>query len=95
MPAAVRPSQRLRWQASIRRVDLHPRLAEVRCPALVCVGRADPQTPVRAAEAIAAALPAGRLQVLPRSGHYPQVEEPEELLRVVTGFLSEDQMPSA
>jgi pimeloyl-ACP methyl ester carboxylesterase len=82
------PPPRARWQASVRRVDLRPRLGEISAPALVCVGRHDPQTPWADNAAIAAALPAGRLEVLERSGHYPFVEEPDRFAAVVAGFLS-------
>jgi pimeloyl-ACP methyl ester carboxylesterase len=39
------PPPRARWQASVRRVDLRARLRDISAPALVCVGRHDPQTP--------------------------------------------------
>jgi pimeloyl-ACP methyl ester carboxylesterase len=82
------PPRRARWQASIRQVDLRPRLGEISAPALVGVGRHDPQTPWPDNAAIAAALPAGRLEVFERSGHYPFVEEPERFTAVVAAFLS-------
>jgi pimeloyl-ACP methyl ester carboxylesterase len=52
------------------------------------VGRRDPQTPWPDNAAIAAALPAGRLEVFERSGHYPFVEKPEHFTDVVAAFLS-------
>ena len=82
------PPRRARWQASIRRVDLRPRLGEISAPALICVGRHDPQTPWPDNAAIAAALPAGRLEVFERSGHYPFVEEPDRFAAVVAAFVS-------
>jgi proline iminopeptidase len=82
------PPPRVRWQASIRQVDLRPRLREITAPALVCVGRHDPQTPWPDNAAIAAALPAGRLEVFERSGHYPFLEEPERFTAVVAAFRS-------
>jgi pimeloyl-ACP methyl ester carboxylesterase len=82
------PPPRARWQASVRHVDLRPRLREISAPALVCVGRHDPQTPWPDNAAIAATLPAGRLEVFERSGHYPFVEEPDRFTAVVAGFLS-------
>lgn len=81
------PPRRARWQASVRHVDLRPRLGEITVPALVCVGRHDPQTPWPANAAIAAALPYGRLEVFDRSGHDPFVEEPERFAAVVGAFL--------
>lgn len=82
------PPPRARWQASVRRVDLRPRLSEISAPALVCVGRHDPQSPWPDNAAIAAALPAGRLEVFERSGHYPFVEKPQHFTDVVAAFLS-------
>jgi pimeloyl-ACP methyl ester carboxylesterase len=82
------PPRRVRWQASVREVDLRPRLGEITIPTLVCVGRHDPQTPWPSNAEIAAALPAGRLVVFERSGHYPCVEEPDHFAAVVSGFLS-------
>jgi proline iminopeptidase len=84
-----RPSpRRARWQASVRRVDLRPRLGEMTAPALVCVGRHDPQSPWPGNATIATALPHGRLAVFERSGHYPFVEEPDRFTAVVAAFLS-------
>jgi pimeloyl-ACP methyl ester carboxylesterase len=82
------PPRRARWQASVRQVDLRPRLGEIGVPALVCVGRHDPQTPWPDNAKIAAALSAGRLEVFERSGHYPFVEEPGRFTSVLEGFLS-------
>jgi pimeloyl-ACP methyl ester carboxylesterase len=52
------------------------------------VGRHDPQTPWPDNAAIAAALPAGHLEVFERSGHYPHLEEPGRFAAVVKAFLS-------
>ena len=82
------PPPRARWQASVRHVDLRARLREISTPALVCVGRHDPQTPWPDNAAIAAALPGGHLEVFERSGHYPFLEEPDRLAAVVAGFLA-------
>jgi pimeloyl-ACP methyl ester carboxylesterase len=93
---AHRPApRRARWQASVRDVDLRPRLAEVTAPALVCVGRADPQTPPRDNAAIAARLPDCRVVVFDRSGHYPYVEEPDRFRDVVGRFLATAVDPDA
>jgi proline iminopeptidase len=82
------PPPRARWQASVRRVDLRPRLGEISAPALVSVGRQDPQTLWLDNAAIAATLQNGRLEVFERSGHYPFLEEPDRFAAVVAGFLS-------
>jgi proline iminopeptidase len=82
-PAPVRD----RWQRHIRRVDLRARLADLHHPALVCVGRHDPQTPVAANAAVAAALPNAELVIFEHSGHYPFVEEPERFAEAAAQFL--------
>ena len=51
------------------------------------MGRHDPQTPWPANAEIAAALPAGHLEVFERSSHYPFVEEAERFAAVVAAFL--------
>lgn len=73
--------------------DAESQLPNVRCPALVVMGTADPDFPDPAAEgeAIVAAMPkgVGTLEVIDGVGHYPHAECPEKLAGIVTGFLSE------
>jgi proline iminopeptidase len=83
VPAPVRDH----WQRRVRRVDLRPRLAAVTAPTLVCVGRHDPQTPLPANVAIAAAIPGAELVVFENSGHYPFTEEPHRFRDVAAPFL--------
>lgn len=61
--------------------------AGVDCPALVVWGEQDRLVSVRKAPRIAAALPRGRLLVLPATGHVPQLERPETVARAVLGML--------
>lgn len=82
------PPARARWQLSIHDVDLRPRLGGIEVPALACVGRHDPQTPVRSNAEIANLMPYGLAEVFDHSGHYPHVEEPERFRAVVGRFLS-------
>jgi pimeloyl-ACP methyl ester carboxylesterase len=84
---------RLRWQTSVRNVDLGDRLGEIACPVLVCAGRFDPQTPLGGAHRIAGSLPAGTLVIFDRSGHYPHVEQPEEFMAAISEFLVADDLP--
>jgi proline iminopeptidase len=71
------------------RYDVRSRLAEIRCPTLITVGRHDWITPVAASEEIASLIPDARLVVFEESGHSPQLEEPERFQRVVGDFLVE------
>lgn len=61
--------------------------AAVRAPALVVWGTADRVVSVRKAPRTAAALPRGRLFVLPRTGHVPQIERPSSVARAVLGLV--------
>jgi pimeloyl-ACP methyl ester carboxylesterase len=68
-----------RAQAPIlRRADL---------PALVVWGQRDPYTPVALARRQTQAFPHARIEILPKVGHWPQVEAPAQTERLVTGFL--------
>ncbi len=72
---------------SLGEVDWWDRLSGLDVPTLVVHGRFDP-TPVEMAEALADTVPGGRLALLD-SGHFPYVEAPDDLARVVRGFLAE------
>ncbi len=67
--------------------DLRVRLPELAVPLLVIAGRQDRFMPMAASEALARALPRGRLQVFERSGHLPFVEEQAEFLESVREHL--------
>ena len=68
--------------------DLRPKLAEIRVPTLVLVGRKDWITPVEAAEEIAHGIRGSRLVIFEHSGHGPQHEEREKYLAAVREFLA-------
>lgn len=68
--------------------DLRPELASIRAPTLVVWGARDRLLPARTATAWADALPHARLELLPRAGHLPMVEQPEELSRLLREFLA-------
>ena len=73
--------------------DAQAQLPNVRCPALIVIGSADPDFPDPAAEgeAIVAALSPGlgTLKLLDGAGHYPHAERPNELAALITNFLTE------
>ncbi|WP_406070700.1 alpha/beta fold hydrolase [Micromonospora sp. NBC_01638] len=69
------------------RYDLKPKLPSITCPTLVTVGRHDWRTPVEASQVIADLVPNGELVVFEKSGHSPQLEEPEKFQQVVRDFL--------
>jgi pimeloyl-ACP methyl ester carboxylesterase len=64
-------------------------LGRLEMPALVVWGQADPYIPIRFARAYAEALPASELLELPDAGHWPWLDRPDLIDRVV-GFLGGD-----
>jgi pimeloyl-ACP methyl ester carboxylesterase len=62
---------------------LADRLGGITVPTLVVAGEADRIVDAEVARAYAAAVPGARLEVLPRTGHLPQLETPAALLGLV------------
>ncbi|MEU9450832.1 alpha/beta hydrolase [Streptomyces sp. NPDC048277] len=65
---------------------LRERLAKATVPALVAWGESDQVVDADYGRAYAAAIPGARFELLPGTGHMPQVETPEQLLPVVWDF---------
>lgn len=69
--------------------DCEARLAEVRVPTLIIMGTADPDFPDPAAEAkLVAERLRGEFLLVPRAGHYPHAEAPEQVMPRVVDFLA-------
>jgi pimeloyl-ACP methyl ester carboxylesterase/mannose-6-phosphate isomerase-like protein (cupin superfamily) len=68
--------------------DLRSRLLELRPPALVMVGEEDKSTPIASATWIAEHVPNGRLVILPRTGHFLFMEQPETVASHIREFIS-------
>lgn len=79
---------RRRILRSYDRYDVSDRLAEIRAPTLIAVGRDDWITPPEFAEELARGIRGARLVTFERSGHNPFVEEPRKFARAVTEFLA-------
>jgi pimeloyl-ACP methyl ester carboxylesterase len=73
--------------------DAEAQLPNVRRPALIVMGTADPDFPDPKAEgeAIVTAVPPGlgTLKMIDGAGHYLHAECPDELAPLVTSFLAE------
>jgi pimeloyl-ACP methyl ester carboxylesterase len=69
--------------------DVRARLGEIGAATLVVVGADDVETPVTYAEALAAAIPDGRLAVLDGVGHLAAAEAPARFNELVRAFLDE------
>lgn len=72
--------------ASLGDWDFRPILAKLRVPALVIEG-AESKPTVASAKAWADALPNGKLILIPKAGHFPQVERASEFFAAVHEFL--------
>jgi proline iminopeptidase len=76
------------WGDEIRRLDLNPELARIRCPTLILSGELDPLITVRDQEELAAGIAGSRLVVFNGAGHGVWRDKPEEALATIRGFIS-------
>ncbi|HZZ91768.1 MAG TPA: alpha/beta hydrolase [Usitatibacter sp.] len=74
-------------RAIIGRIDSRPHLPQVRCPALVIAAREDQIMPLEWLQELARGIPGARLEVLDGSGHMSTLERPEEVARLLRGWL--------
>jgi pimeloyl-ACP methyl ester carboxylesterase len=66
-------------------------LPEITVPTLVVNGRHDPACPLGAGQYMVSNMPHARLVTLDRSGHFPQVEQPQEFNVELLRFIAENQ----
>jgi pimeloyl-ACP methyl ester carboxylesterase len=62
------------------------RLQLIRCPLLVIWGERDRMVFTTGAERLAEAIPDARVELIPRCGHCPQIEEPDMLSTLLAEF---------
>ena len=67
------------------------RLSAAKVPALVLWGDSDQIVDPEYGRAFAAAIPAARFQLLADTGHMPQIETPDQLLRAIWDWAASDQ----
>ncbi|MDQ6900169.1 MAG: alpha/beta hydrolase [Candidatus Dormibacteraeota bacterium] len=87
---SARPMRRdsiLRYVECNRRQDLRPVLGSVKARTLVIAGEEDALTGPAHALAVAAGIEGARCEILPGSGHTPQVEQAPHLARVLVRWL--------
>jgi pimeloyl-ACP methyl ester carboxylesterase len=91
-----RPGVGKAWSA-IQRSEILPggvrtnylnELGEITAPTLLVHGADDPFVKVALAERAHARIPHSQLAIIPRSGHWPPREKPDEFNQIVTQFLA-------
>jgi len=83
-------SFRIAWKPYMYNQSLPHLLGGVRAPALVVWGDDDKVVPTSAGERYAAVLPQARLEVVRACGHCVEMEQPDQLLRLVRTFIEEN-----
>jgi pimeloyl-ACP methyl ester carboxylesterase len=81
------------WDADLAH-DTLDRLGDITAPTLVIVGEQDLLTPLWQSKAVADAIPGARLELLtgPGSSHGLHIERPDDLVRIVAGFLNDNEL---
>ena len=70
-----------------RAADIAAELAEADIPALVVWGEGDSYLPARFAAEQKRAFPSAEVHLLPDSGHWPFIDDPDPSTAFLTGFL--------
>src|ERR1700741_1048383 len=81
---------RIAWKPYMYNQSLPHLLGGVRAPALVVWGDNDNIVPRSAGQQYAALLPKARFEVVRSSGHCVEMEQPEQLARLVRSFVAEN-----
>jgi 3-oxoadipate enol-lactonase len=74
--------------AGLNTAPLDPELGQIKSPTLIVASDLDPLCPPKAAEIIAAGIPASRMELLTGAGHAIPVERPRELAAAMNRFLA-------
>jgi pimeloyl-ACP methyl ester carboxylesterase len=69
------------------RPDSRPGLSAIKCPVLLVYGRADAISTLAHQEEMLAAIPDARLAIVEDSGHMLPLEAPEQVKKLLDGFL--------
>jgi pimeloyl-ACP methyl ester carboxylesterase len=79
---------RIAWKPYMYNAALPHLLGGVSAPALVVWGRDDRIVPLECGERLVKALPQARLAIVEGAGHFVEMEQPDELARLVTEFVN-------
>ena len=78
---------RIAWKPYMYNASLPHLLGGVTTPTLVVWGRKDRVVPLECGERYVKALPHARLEVVENAGHFVEMEKPDELAKLVGGFV--------
>lgn len=86
----VKPEACLENFESWRQLRFAEEVKRIKAPTLVIAPSADqPMTPDFLRERVGALIPNSRLTIIEETSHYPQLEQPQELVKIITGFVDE------
>ncbi len=68
---------------------LRARLASTSSPALVIWGESDGIVDKEYGRRFADSIPGARFETVPEAGHFPQIEQPDKVLSLINGFVSD------
>jgi 3-oxoadipate enol-lactonase len=88
MLAATSPEAYAACCRALGTMDLREDLGRIRAPTLVVAGAQDPSTPPEHGEAIAAAIPGARYELLDPSAHIAAIERADDVTRLLLDHLA-------
>jgi pimeloyl-ACP methyl ester carboxylesterase len=74
---------------SLRRTDLRPRLNEIKVPTMGLYGTRDVIVHPKQYQPLRAGVPHARVEIMPKSGHFPMLDEPDKYLGIIRSFLDD------
>lgn len=84
----------LRSIASLRRTDLRPLLDRIQVPVMGVYGGRDNIVHPLQWQPLSQGVPRARVERVPRAGHFPMLEEPQEFARILKDFLDKESPAS-
>ncbi len=72
---------------SLRRTDLRPQLGAIHVPTMGMYGARDVIVNPKQYEPLQAGIKQTRVEVMPNSGHFPMIDEPDKYLALIRSFL--------
>jgi pimeloyl-ACP methyl ester carboxylesterase len=72
---------------SLRRTDLRAHLGAIRVPTMGIYGGRDVIVSPKQYEPLRAGIPQARIEIMPNSGHFPMIDEPDKYLALIRSFL--------